>query len=128
MRTSESGLRTDETGSLIAADKVEGTRVYDKTGEDVGTVKDVMLDKVSGRVCYVVLSSGGILGIGDKRLPLPWSTLHYDVNKGGYITTSDRATLSKAPAYGAEDRVDWADRQWGERVHRHYGVAPYWGI
>lgn len=128
MRQDENPLRTDETNALIAADKVEGTTVYDAGGESVGTVHDLMIDKVSGKVRYVVLSSGGILGIGDKRVPLPWDTLTYDTTKGGYVTNTSRETLSKAPAYDDREQVNWADRGWGERVHSHFGVPPYWGI
>lgn len=119
-------LRSNESHSLIAADKVEGTYVYDASGESIGTVHDLMIDKVSGKVAYVVLSSGGILGIGDKRIPLPWGALTYDTDKGGYVTSISRDTLTTAPAYADQDTIDWSDRAWGERVHGHYGTTPYW--
>ena len=34
-----------------------------------------MIDKVSGKVAYAVMSFGGFLGIGDRYHPLPWDVL-----------------------------------------------------
>jgi sporulation protein YlmC with PRC-barrel domain len=73
------------SGSLIAAEKVEGTNVYNLDGEKLGTVDDIMIDKVSGKAIYALMSFGGFLGIGEKYHPLPWSTLKYDESKGGYL-------------------------------------------
>ncbi len=62
-----------ETYCLIASDKVEGTPVYRSNGEQVGTMERVMIDKISGKVAYAVMSFGGFLGIGEDYHPLPWS-------------------------------------------------------
>jgi len=61
------------SGSLIAAEKVEGTSVYNLQGEKLGTVDDIMIDKVSGKAIYALMSFGGFLGIGEKyhRCPGP---------------------------------------------------------
>ena len=60
-----------ETSTLIGSDKVEGTAVYGADQEKIGTLERVMIDKVSGRVSYAVLSFGGFLGVGDDHYPLP---------------------------------------------------------
>ena len=77
---------TRETGSLIGSDKVEGTAVYGANDTKIGSIERVMIDKMSGRVSYAVLSFGGFLGIGDDHYPLPWQSLKYDTNLGGYRT------------------------------------------
>jgi hypothetical protein len=64
-------VATDETSSLISSDKVEGTAVYDRQGEKLGSIHSVMIDKMSGKVGYAVMSFGGFLGIGDRYHPLP---------------------------------------------------------
>ena len=87
------------SGSLIAAEKVEGTSVYNLQGEKLGTVDDIMIDKVSGKAIYALMSFGGFLGIGEKYHPLPWSTLKYDERKGGYIVNLDKRMLENAPTY-----------------------------
>jgi hypothetical protein len=66
-----------ETGSLIGSDKVEGTAVYGANDTKIGSIERVMIDKMSGKVSYAVLSFGGFLGIGDDHYPLPWQSLKY---------------------------------------------------
>ena len=60
---------------LIAAEKVTGTNVYNPAGEKLGSVEDIMIDKISGKAIYAVMSFGGFLGIGDRHHPLPWASL-----------------------------------------------------
>ena len=69
------GVAVDETARLIASNKVEGTAVFDRAGEQLGTVYNFMVDKVSGQVAYAVMSFGGFLGIGESYHPLPWRAL-----------------------------------------------------
>ena len=76
-------IATNETHELISSDKVEGTAVYDRNGNKLGTVSNVMLDKRSGQVAYAVLSFGGFLGMGSSYHPLPWNQLTYDFEPGG---------------------------------------------
>ena len=83
-------VATDETDSLIAASKVNGTSVYNTAGDNLGSIYDVMIDKVSGQVSYAVLSFGGFLGIGEDYYPLPWSMLTYDTGQGGYVVDMDQ--------------------------------------
>jgi len=119
-------LTRDETSTLIAADKVAGTAVYNRNNDKLGSVEDVMIDKISGKVVYAVMSFGGFLGIGKRYHPLPWSRLRYDTQRGGYVLDIDKDTLLKAPTFGAEDTPDYSDRAWGARIHDYYDVPPYW--
>ena len=84
---------------LIAADKVEGTAVYNTGGDRLGTIEDLMIDKISGRVAFAVMSFGGFLGIGENHHPLPWSILTYDTTKGGYVVDLTRERLQSTPSY-----------------------------
>ena len=68
---STSGVATDETDRLIASNKVEGTAVYNRQGERLGTVHNFMVDKYTGQVAYAVMSFGGFLGMGGSSHPLP---------------------------------------------------------
>ncbi|HVJ41851.1 MAG TPA: PRC-barrel domain-containing protein [Dongiaceae bacterium] len=114
-------LERDETYSLIAASKVRGTDVYDTVGEHIGDLEDLMIDKTSGKVAYAVVSFGGFLGMGEERRALPWSVLTYDIEKEGYVTGASKDVLRNTPELG-----DYGDREWGTRLHQHYGVSPYW--
>jgi len=87
------------TGSLIAAEKVNGTDVYNMNGDKLGTVDDIMIDKISGKAIYAVMSFGGFLGIGEKQHPLPWSSLTYDEAKEGYVVNLDKKMLEIGRAH-----------------------------
>jgi hypothetical protein len=121
-----SALEAKETDRLIAADKVEGTAVYNRAGEKLGSVENVMIDQLSGKVAYAVMSFGGFLGMGENHHPLPWQVLHYDAGAGGYVVDLDKKLLERAPQYGPRDHIDWNDQRWGRTVHDYYGVDPYW--
>ena len=79
-----SDLSARESGNLIGSDKVAGTPVYRSSEDRVGTIERVMIDKLTGKVGYAVMSFGGILGIGDDYYPIPWSLLTYNEALGGY--------------------------------------------
>jgi hypothetical protein len=111
-----------ETCSLIGSDKVEGTPVYGADSQKIGSIERVMIDKVSGKVSYAVLSFGGLLGIGDEHYPLPWQSLKYDTNLGGYITGITLKQLEGAPRYGNDNVWNWADVARAQLVNDYYGV------
>jgi len=113
------------SGNLIAAEKVEGTSVYNFAGEKLGTVEDIMLDKVSGKAIYAVMSFGGFLGIGEKYHPLPWSTLKYDEGKGGYVVNLDKRKLEAAPTYDMNDDFRWTP-EYGRQVDKYYNAPTFW--
>jgi PRC-barrel domain protein len=102
-------MDTRETGNLIGSDKVEGTAVFGADAEKIGSIERVMIDKVSGRVSYAVLSFGGFLGIGHDHYPLPWQSLKYDTRLGGYVTGITESQLRGAPKYGSEREWNWSD-------------------
>jgi sporulation protein YlmC with PRC-barrel domain len=85
--------------TAIRASKVQGTSVYNKAGESIGHVEDVVLDKMSDRILFAIVGFGGFLGIGEKYHPLPWSQLDYDENQGGYVVNLTREQLEAAPSY-----------------------------
>ncbi|WP_179879950.1 PRC-barrel domain-containing protein [Bradyrhizobium ottawaense] len=111
-----------ETFSLIGSDKVEGTNVYGADGEKVGYIERVMIDKVSGKVSYAVLSFGGLLGIGDDHYPLPWHALKYDTNLAGYVTGITQDQLRSAPKYADASSWNWSDPATTRSVNAYYGM------
>jgi sporulation protein YlmC with PRC-barrel domain len=113
---------SDTGGRLIAASKVNGTNVYNRAGEKLGSVYDVMIDKRSGNAEYAIMSFGGFLGIGDSYHPLPWRSLTYDERQGGYVVDVDRSRLEGAPSYRSSDTGRWADPSYGRQVDDYYGI------
>jgi PRC-barrel domain len=113
------------SGSLIAADEVNGTNVYNMAGDKLGTVEDIMIDKISGRALYAVMSFGGFLGMGEKHHPLPWATLKYDAEEGGYMINLDKKQLMDAPNYDSNAHFEWTP-EYGRRVDSYYKTPSYW--
>ena len=112
-----------EFGNLIGSDKVEGTALYDADQKKVGSIQRVMIEKRSGKVSYAVLSFGGFLGIGDDYYPLPWQSLKYDNDLGGYVTGLTENQLKGAPKYATESAWDWANPTTAKSVEDYY-VTP----
>ena len=111
-----------ETGTLIGSDKVEGTSVFGGDGRKIGSIERVMIDKISGRVSYAVLGFGGFLGIGHDHYPLPWQSLKYDTELGGYVTAITAKDLKSAPKYGERSDWNWGDEAAVRGINTYYGV------
>ena len=96
-------VTTDETKTLISANKVQGTAVFNVAQDRLGTIDSIMLGKYSGKVAYAVMSFGGYH-------PLPWSVLTYDVDQDGYCINLSPDALKAAPNYtrGEVDALDYA--------------------
>jgi sporulation protein YlmC with PRC-barrel domain len=92
----------DETPSIISANKVTGTNVYNTEGDHLGEIHDVMLDKRSGKIAYAVMSFGGFLGIGERYHAVPWATLKYDTRQAGYVIGLTVDQLKGAPTYALD--------------------------
>ena len=115
-----SGTVTNETGDLIASDKVEGTAVYDRNGTKLGTVYNFMVEKRSGHVAYAVMSFGGFLGMGASYHPLPWNQLTYEPAQGGYVVDLTREQLEGAPTYSASEAPRWNDPTYSRGIDDYY--------
>jgi hypothetical protein len=111
-----------ESLNLIGSDKVEGTAVYGADTQKIGSIERVMIDKISGKVSYAVLSFGGFLGIGDEHYPLPWQSLKYDTNLGGYVTGVTENQLRGAPKYSNDDNWNWSEPAAARLINEYYGV------
>jgi PRC-barrel domain protein len=118
-------LDTKETISLIGSDKVDGTAVYGADEKKIGSIERVMIDKISGKVAYAVLSFGGFMGMGEDYYPVPWSTLKYDTNLGGYRVNLTKEQLDRAPKYSKSQGWNWT-RENDLRVYEYYRARPYW--
>ena len=114
--------------ALIASDRVEGTVVRRPSGEKIGSIERLMIDKLSGKVAYAVLSFGGFLGMGEKHLPIPWERMKYDPAIGAYAIDISDEELARAPSYAADKDFDWGDRSQERQLHDFYQARPYWGI
>ena len=109
--------------ALMGADTLLGDEVYNHNDEELGDIKEIMLDMRTGQIAYAVMTFGGFLGLGEGHHPVPWKKLRYDVNLGGFVTDITHEQLTGAPSW-SETWVD--DPTYRERSYSYYGVSPYW--
>jgi|HubBroStandDraft_1064217.scaffolds.fasta_scaffold27730_3 sporulation protein YlmC with PRC-barrel domain len=111
---------------VLAASTLTGDSVRNSSGEDLGTVDEIMIDIRSGKVAYAVLSFGGFLGMGNKLFALPWSTLRVDQDEQHLILDVDKSILENAPGFDKEHWPDMVDTNWANQIFNYYGAKPYW--
>lgn len=107
---------------VLAASKLDGDTVYSSDGQDVGKIKEIMLDLNSGRIAYVVLSSGGFLGVGDKLFAIPWNAFAMDPERQRFQLSVSSEKIKNAPAFDKDSWPSMTNRAWADSVHEHYGI------
>lgn len=112
--------------TAIRASRVIGTQVKDEDGEVIGKIEDVILDKLDNSIMFAVIGFGGMLGVGEKYHPLPWSVLDFDEEEDAYVVPYSKDQLKAAP----NDTITELTREDGvyarNRAFDYYQVEPYW--
>lgn len=114
------------TSSLIDSTRVEGTDVYDPNEKHIGSIRRLVIDKISGRVVYTVASFGGFLGMGGDEYTIPWNRLNYDTSLGGFVTDVTEAQLRNSPDFGRNNDEDVYDRDGEIELNDYYESPYYW--
>lgn len=111
--------------ALMGADTLVGNDVYNQKDEDLGDIKEIMLDMRTGRVSYAVLSFGGFLSVGEKLFAVPWQALTLDTVNKRFVLNAEKERLESAPGFDKDKWPDMADPAWTEGIHAYYGTKPY---
>lgn len=111
---------------VLSAATLSNDRVRNSQGEDLGRVEEIMIDIPTGKVGYVVISFGGFLGMGDKLFAVPWGSLRLDEDQHQFVLDVERSVLENAPGFDKDQWPDFADSDFAQQVHQHYGRTPYW--
>lgn len=107
---------------VMSARSLAGDAVVNLKGENVGDIKDVMIDMRTGKVSYAVLSFGSILGVGAKLFAVPWAALTIDGPKKRFVLNVAKDRLKDAPGFDKDHWPNMADLSWEAKIHRHYGI------
>ena len=110
---------------LMGADTLMGNDVYNGDDEDLGDVKEIMLDMSTGRISYAVLSFGGVLGMGEKLFAVPWDALQLDTENKRFTLNVKKESLDQAPGFDKDSWPDMADQAWAKGIHDYYGTKPH---
>lgn len=106
---------------VLSASSLSSDDVYNPKGDKLGSIKELMMDIDSGKVCYAVLSFGGFLSLGEKLFAVPWSALKVDTENKRLVMDTDEERLKNAPGFDTNNWPNMADATWGKSVHAYYG-------
>jgi len=129
--SNQSGYAGDSSGNnqgnkvapvVLSASTLSSDDIYNPEGEKLGSIKEIMLDILSGKVSYVVLSFGGILSIGEKLFAVPWNALKVDTVNKRFVFDVDEARLKAAPGFDNDHWPNMADPTWAKSIHSYYGT------
>jgi sporulation protein YlmC with PRC-barrel domain len=110
--------------ALMGADTLLGDGVVNGANEDLGDIKEIMLDMNTGQVAYAVLAFGGFLGMHEKLFAVPWQALHLDTVNKRFVLDVEKERLKHAPGFDKHAWPDMSDVQWASLVHSFYGTDP----
>jgi sporulation protein YlmC with PRC-barrel domain len=108
----------------MGAGTLIGNAVFNQQYEDLGEVKEIMLDMRTGQVGYAVLTFGGFLGMGEKYFAVPWKALVLDTKNKRFILNVPKSDLESAPGFDKDDWPDMANPEWAAHIDTYYGITP----
>jgi len=106
----------------MGANTLDGNDVYNLLNEDLGDIKEIMLDMDSGRVAYAVLSFGGFVAMGEKLFAVPWNALTLDTVHKRFVQDIAKDPLENAPGCNKGHWPDMADKTWAKEIHDYHGI------
>src|SRR5437762_8771979 len=129
--STQAQTQSSTTTTYVQASKIVGMKVNDSSGQEVGVVKDVVLDRNTGCMAYTVLSTGGTgtrATGGAKTVAVPWTV---------YTTTSDPSVMTvrierdrvyNAPAFDYARIDEYSSSGYIDNIYSYYGVTPGVGV
>ena len=123
----KSTRKAQEMYGVVSASKIIGEAVVNRQDESLGKIHELVIDAKEGHLAYAVLSFGGFMGMGNKYFAMPWKAFEFSNTENKLILNVDKKKLETAPGFDKDAKwPDFADRTWGDTVHKYYGYEPYW--
>src|SRR3954468_24493782 len=122
---------TTSTSGYVQSSTMIGSKIKDAKGQDVGEVKDVVLDRSSGCLAYVVLSTrgGGTTTTTTKTVAAPWSVFSASSEPRVYMTRVEREKIYSAPVWESTRIEEYSRPEYISSVYGYYGVpAPSFSV
>jgi len=104
----------------MGADTLMGNEAYNRQDEDLGDIKEIMLNVADGRISYAVLSYSGLLDMGDKLFAVPWGALTLDTDNKRLNLDVSKDRLVSAPGFDKDHRPNMSDQTWAKDIHSYY--------
>jgi sporulation protein YlmC with PRC-barrel domain len=116
-------VHTDPSTSyrrVMSASSLIKNYVYNRLNQEIGSLKEIMLDVPSGRVAYAVLAVGGFLGLGERLYAIPWGSLTLDEDRQCFIMDVQKERLEQAPTLDPDHWPDMSDPSWSTRIDSYW--------
>ena len=113
---------------VLSAGSIIGNKVVNREGEQLGIIRDLVIDLDDAQIAYAVLSFGGFMGLGDKLFAIPLEALAFNTRDNTVILDVDKEVLKNAPGFDKDQWPDDAqyDAGWLQDIYEYYGYSPYW--
>ena len=88
--------------NAVEAKQIIGMRVKNDQGKDIGEIDQLIVDPADGKISHVVLGRGGMLGVGEQKVVLPWSDVKIQPdanNRNRWLAMVDQSKINSAPRY-----------------------------
>jgi len=108
---------------VLSASTLIGGEVTNHQGEDLGHIKELMIDVNTGQLAYAVVSYGGVMGFRDKLFAVPWSALRLNPQEKMFLLDVSKKRLEEAPGFDKDHWPDMADNHWSDAIDRYYGIS-----
>lgn len=113
-----------DNSGFLRASKIQGEKVVNRNNDTLGKIEDIMIDLQDGRIAYIVISHGGLLGIGRKHIPIPWQAFNLRVPDYAFVVDIPKDVLDRAEGL---DKDRWpVTREELSTTYSYYGYQPYW--
>ena len=119
-------MGTNNMWGILSADRMIGKKVINPQGEDLGKIKEIMIDMRYGRVAYAVLTFSGLFGIAEKLFAVPWKSLVLRGEDDTFVLNVEKSILEDSVGF---DRANWPlanNRRWLCDLYEEYKCEPYW--
>lgn len=117
---SKASADANQSGRDVRASKVIGTNIENAQGENLGEIKDLIVDLGDQRVHYAVLAFGGALGLGEKLFAYPVSAFKPQADSDKLVLNVDKDRLKNAPGFDKDKWPDWNDARYRGEVDRYF--------
>lgn len=111
------------TQKLTHAFSLNGENVKNAQGENLGDIKDIMLDMENNRIVYYVLSFGGLFGLGDKLFAIPPEAMTLNTKDECFILNIDKDRLKNAEGFDKDNWPNMSDPTFRSNLYKHYGMT-----
>lgn len=113
------GTNANRPVHVLTASSIIGDNVENKQGESIGKIKDIMLNIQDGRIQYLIIEFGGVMGFGEKLFAIPFALAKVNAKNEDFIMDIKKEYLEKAPGFDKD--------HWPETNGHYFDVNTFWG-